>query len=439
MTKITQDIESLRDQLRYHNHRYYVLDDPEIPDAEYDRMFRTLQALEAEYPELITADSPTQRVGGAALSAFGEIKHAMPMLSLSNVFSDDELQAFDKRIRDRLKTTDELTYVAEPKLDGLAISILYENGVMTQAATRGDGETGEDVTHNVRTIESVPLRLLGDDYPTLLEVRGEIYMPKKGFEELNARLREQEAKTFVNPRNAAAGTLRQLDPRITATRPLAIFCYAVGVIEGANLPDTHYGMLEKLKSWGFRVCPDIELKQGSQGCADYYAMIGGKRAELPYEIDGVVYKVNDFALQQALGFVSRAPRWATAHKFPAQEEITTLVGVEFQVGRTGALTPVARLEPVFVGGVTVSNATLHNMDEVVRKDVRIGDTVIVRRAGDVIPEVVRSVPDRRPADAREITMPTQCPQCESEVLRVEGEAVYRCTGASVPGAGQGGD
>lgn len=431
MPETTQDIDSLRDQLRYHNHRYYVLDDPEIPDVEYDRIFRQVQALEEQHPELITPDSPTQRVGGAALSAFGEIKHAMPMLSLSNVFSDEELQAFDKRIHDRLKSEDELTYVAEPKLDGLAISILYENGVMTRAATRGDGETGEDVTHNVRTIESVPLRMLGDDYPAVLEVRGEIYMPKKGFEALNAGLREQGVKTFVNPRNAAAGTLRQLDPRITATRPLAIFCYSVGVFEGTELPETHFAMLEKLKSWGFRVCPEIELKQGPQGCADYYEMIAAKRAELPYEIDGVVYKVNDFALQQQLGFVSRAPRWATAHKFPAQEEITLLLDVEFQVGRTGALTPVARLEPVFVGGVTVSNATLHNMDEVVRKDVRIGDTVIVRRAGDVIPEVVRSVPDRRPDDAREITMPAQCPQCASEVVRLEGESVYRCTGGLV--------
>nr|CAA6800649.1 MAG: DNA ligase (EC [uncultured Thiotrichaceae bacterium] len=434
MPKIIQEIESLRDQLRYHNHRYYVLDDPEIPDVEYDRLFHRLRALEEENPELLTADSPTQRVGAEALSEFGEIKHLIPMLSLSNVFNDEELRAFDQRVHDRLKHeegAEALTYVAEPKLDGLAISILYENGVMVRAATRGDGETGEDVTHNVRTIESVPLRMLGDDYPSVLEVRGEIYMPKKGFDAFNARLREKGEKPLVNPRNGAAGALRQLDPRVTATRPLDIFCYAVGVVEGTDLPDTHFGMLEKLKSWGFRVCPESKVTQGAQGCADYYDMIGAKRDALPYEIDGVVYKVNDLALQQELGFVSRAPRWATAHKFPAQEEITTLIDVEFQVGRTGALTPVARLEPVFVGGVTVSNATLHNMDEVIRKDVRIGDTVIVRRAGDVIPEVVRSVPDRRPDDAREITMPTHCPECESEVLRLEDEAVYRCTGGLV--------
>jgi DNA ligase (NAD+) len=428
MSEITQEITALRDQLRYHNHRYYVLDDPEIPDVEYDRLFRQLQALEEANPELITPDSPTQRVGGEALKGFAEVKHAMPMLSLSNVFSEEELLAFDKRVRDRLKTEDELIYVAEPKLDGLAISILYKNGMLIRAATRGDGETGEEVTHNVRTIESVPLRLLGGDYPVTLEVRGEVYMPKQGFEALNEGLREQGVKTFVNPRNAAAGALRQLDPRITAQRPLDMFCYAVGVVEGAELPATHFAMLEKLKTWGFRVCPESALVQGPQGCADYYAAIGGKRLELPYEIDGVVYKVNDFALQQELGFVSRAPRWATAHKFPAQEEITRLLDVEFQVGRTGALTPVARLEPVFVGGVTVSNATLHNMDEVLRKDVRIGDTVIVRRAGDVIPEVVRSVPDRRPDDAREIAMPQQCPVCSSEVQRLADEAVYRCTG-----------
>ncbi|MGB1011196.1 MAG: NAD-dependent DNA ligase LigA [Thiolinea sp.] len=428
MKKIIENIEALRGQLRYHNHRYYVLDDPEIPDAAYDRLFRELQALEKAHPDLITSDSPTQRVGDAPLSEFAEVKHVMPMLSLSNVFSDEELQAFDKRLHDRLKDEAELTYVAEPKLDGLAISILYENGVLSRAATRGDGETGEDVTHNVRTIESVPLRLLGDDYPVILEVRGEIYMPKQGFAELNQRLIANEQKPFVNPRNAAAGTLRQLDPRITAKRPMEIFCYAVGLVEGGELPETHDAVLAKLKDWGFRVCPEIAVVQGAVGCAGYYADIGNRRDDLPYEIDGVVYKVNDLSLQQQLGFVSRAPRWATAHKFPAQEEITTLLDVEFQVGRTGALTPVARLEPVFVGGVTVSNATLHNMDEVERKDVRIGDTVIVRRAGDVIPEVVKPVLAQRPADARGITMPEVCPVCESEVQRLEDEAVYRCTG-----------
>lgn len=428
MQELQQQLENLRQQLRYHNHRYYVLDDPEIPDAEYDRLFRELQALETANPELITPDSPTQRVGAAPLSEFGEIKHAIPMLSLGNVFSDGELLAFDKRIHDRLKSDVEIEFVAEPKLDGLAISILYENGIFTRAATRGDGETGEDVTQNVRTIEAIPLHLLGQGWPAMLEVRGEIYMPKAGFNAINDRLRNEGAKTFVNPRNAAAGSLRQLDSRITAQRPLTIFCYAVGLVEGGNIPDTHYAILQQLALWGLRVCPDIQVVQGAQGCLDYFRNIGAKRDKLPYDIDGVVYKVNAIALQQELGFVSRAPRWATAHKFPAQEETTVLEDVEFQVGRTGALTPVARLKPVFVGGVTVSNATLHNMDEIERKDVRIGDSVIVRRAGDVIPEVARVILERRPADARPIVMPCQCPVCGSEVQRLEGEAVSRCTG-----------
>lgn len=428
MKEPQQQIEKLREQLRYHNHRYYVLDDPEIPDAEYDRLFRELQALEAEHPELVTPDSPTQRVGGTPLSEFGEVRHAIPMLSLGNVFSDEELLAFDKRIHDRLKSDAEIEFAAEPKLDGLAISLLYENGVFTRAATRGDGETGEDVTQNVRTIEAVPLRLMGKGWPQVLEVRGEIYMPKAGFNTLNERLRKEGAKTFVNPRNAAAGSLRQLDSRITAQRPLTIFCYAVGLVEGGAMPDTHYAMLQELAVWGFRVCPDIRLVQGAQGCLEYYRNTGARRESLPYDIDGVVYKVNSIALQQELGFVSRAPRWATAHKFPAQEEITVLEDVEFQVGRTGALTPVARLKPVFVGGVTVSNATLHNMDEIERKDVRIGDSVIVRRAGDVIPEVARVILERRPPDARLIEMSTHCPVCGSDVQRPEGEAVFRCTG-----------
>lgn len=428
MQTLEQQLENLREQLRYHNHRYYVLDDPQIPDAEYDRLFRELQALESAHPELITPDSPTQRVGAAPLSEFGEVKHAIPMLSLGNVFSDGELLAFDKRIHDRLKADADIEYVAEPKLDGLAISILYENGIFTRAATRGDGETGEDVTQNVRTIEAIPLHLLGQGWPAMLEVRGEIYMPKAGFNTLNERLRNEGAKTFVNPRNAAAGSLRQLDSRITAQRPLTIFCYAVGLVEGGNIPDTHYAILQQLALWGLRVCPDIQVVQGAQGCLDYFRRIGAKRDKLPYDIDGVVYKVNAIALQQELGFVSRAPRWATAHKFPAQEETTVLEDVEFQVGRTGALTPVARLKPVFVGGVTVSNATLHNMDEIERKDVRIGDSVIVRRAGDVIPEVARVILERRPADARPIVMSRQCPVCGSEVQRLEGEAVSRCTG-----------
>lgn len=428
MSDMQTQLEKLRQQLRYHNHLYYVLDDPQIPDVEYDRLFRELQALETANPELITPDSPTQRVGAAPLTEFGEIKHAIPMLSLGNVFSDEELLAFDKRIHDRLKSDAETEFVAEPKLDGLAISILYENGVFIRAATRGDGETGEDVTHNVRTIASVPLRLLGEGYPTVLEVRGEIYMPKAGFEAFNAKMRALGEKTFVNPRNAAAGSLRQLDPRLTAQRPLDIFCYAVGLVEGGTVPDTHYAILQQFRTWGLRVCPDIRIVQGAEGCLDYFREIGARRNSLPYDIDGVVYKVNSIATQQELGFISRAPRWAIAHKFPAQEEITELEGVDFQVGRTGALTPVARLKPVFVGGVTVSNATLHNMDEIERKDVRIGDFVIVRRAGDVIPEVASVILERRPAGAAPIVMPTHCPVCGSEVQRPEGEAVARCSG-----------
>ncbi|TXH69243.1 MAG: NAD-dependent DNA ligase LigA [Thiothrix sp.] len=428
MPSVQEQIEALRTQIRHHNHLYYVLDDPQIPDAEYDRLFRELQALEAAHPEFISTDSPTQRVGGEALSEFGSVRHELPMLSLANVFSEEELDNFDRRIHERLKDEAEMEYVAEPKLDGLAISLLYENGVFIRAATRGDGETGEDVTANVRTIQSIPLRLLGSDYPTRLEVRGEIYMPKAGFNKLNQRLAAENLKTFANPRNAAAGSLRQLDPRITAQRPLEMFCYAMGIAEGGNLPEKHYDILQQFKAWGLRVCPDIKIVQGAKGCMEYFNEIGARRARLPYDIDGVVYKVNSIKTQQELGFVSRAPRWAIAHKFPAQEEITELEAVEFQVGRTGALTPVARLKPVFVGGVTVSNATLHNMDEIERKDVRVGDFVIVRRAGDVIPEVARVVLEKRPANAQVIVMPAQCPVCGSEVKRSEEGAVARCTG-----------
>lgn len=428
MPSVQEQIEALRTQIRYHNHRYYVLDDPQIPDAEYDRLFRALQALETEYPEFIRSDSPTQRVGGEPLTEFGSVRHELPMLSLANAFSEAELEAFDRRIHERLKDETEIEYVAEPKLDGLAISLLYEQGILIRAATRGDGETGEDVSANVRTIQSIPLRLLGEDYPSRLEVRGEIYMPKAGFNKLNQGLAAENLKTFANPRNAAAGSLRQLDPRITAQRPLEMFCYAMGIAEGGQLPDKHEAILQQFKAWGLRVCPDIKLVQGAEGCLAYFNEIGAKRARLPYEIDGVVYKVNAIKTQQALGFVSRAPRWAIAHKFPAQEEITELEAVEFQVGRTGALTPVARLKPVFVGGVTVSNATLHNMNEIERKDVRIGDFVIVRRAGDVIPEVARVVLEQRPAHAQVITLPTQCPVCGSDVKPSEEGAVARCTG-----------
>lgn len=425
--EVRQQAEALRKQIAYHNYRYYALDDPEIPDAEYDRLFRELQQLEQDYPALVTPESPTQRVGAQPLKGFDEVRHEIPMLSLGNVFSEEELNDFDRRVRDGLGV-EEVAYCVEPKLDGLAISIRYEEGVLVRAATRGDGTTGEDVTQNVRTIESVPLKLYGDDCPRVLEVRGEVYMEKAGFEQLNERQREKGEKTFANPRNAAAGSLRQLDSRITATRPLTLYCYGVGVVEGVKLPGRHSEVLQKIRDWGLRVCPEIRVVEGAEGCLDYYNDIGSRRDSLPYEIDGVVYKVDDLAQQDELGFVSRAPRWATAHKFPAQEEMTTLNDVEWQVGRTGALTPVARLEPVHVGGVMVSNATLHNPDEILRKDVRIGDTVIVRRAGDVIPEVVGMVASKRPDNTAPIETPSHCPVCGSDVLQDEGEAVPRCTG-----------
>ena len=421
-------VVELRKQLEHHSYRYYVLDDPEIPDVEYDRMFRELQALEAAHPELCTEDSPTQRVGGAPVAGFKEVRHLMPMLSLDNAFSPDELIAFDRRIRDRLKSDETVAYSAETKLDGVAVSLLYEHGRLVRGATRGDGQTGEDITHNVRTIDAVPLKLRGVRPPALLEVRGEVYMPKAGFAALNARLADEGTKTFVNPRNAAAGTLRQLDPRITASRPLEFFAYGVGHFEDGTLPDRHSEILLLLKEWGVRVSPVSTLVQGAEGCQAFYDEIAAKRDALPYEIDGIVLKVDRIELQQALGFVSRAPRWAIAFKFPAQEVTTVLRGVDFQVSRTGALTPVARLEPVFVGGVTVSNATLHNIDEIERKDVRVGDTVIVRRAGDVIPEVVRAVHERRKGRPPLIRLPDMCPVCGSDVVRPEGQAVARCSG-----------
>jgi DNA ligase (NAD+) len=423
----TKRIEQLRDLLRHHEYRYYVLDDPEIPDSEYDRLYRELVELERNYPDLVTLDSPTQRVGAKPLAAFAQVSHRIPMLSLDNVFSDEELAAFDKRIHDRLGNDDEIVYAAEPKLDGLAISIVYENGVLVQAATRGDGSRGEDVTQNIRTLPSVPLKLEGADYPALLEVRGEVFMPKDGFRKLNQRALERGEKTFANPRNAAAGSLRQLDPKITASRPLSLYAYAVGAVEDGALPDTHSEILAQLRCWNLPVCRESEVVSGVSGCVTYYEKIQTRREQLGYDIDGVVYKVNRLDLQRRLGFVARAPRWAVAHKFPAQEEITTINEVEFQVGRTGAITPVARLEPVFVGGVTVSNATLHNMDEVRRKDIRIGDRVYIRRAGDVIPEVVRVVPGRR-GKTREIHLPDKCPVCGSDIEQLEGEAIARCSG-----------
>ena len=423
-----QQIARLREQLNHHSVQYYVLDDPEIPDAEYDRLYRELQSLEQQFPDLITPDSPTQRVGDKPLESFAQVKHELPMLSLDNVFNQDELIDFNKRIQQRLERDDDIVYVAEPKLDGLAVSLLYENGLLVRAGTRGDGTTGEDITQNVRTIHAVPLKLSGENIPQLLEVRGEVFMPKAGFEKLNQRAREQGEKIFVNPRNAAAGSLRQLDPRITAQRPLSMYCYSVGRVDGEMPHDTHSEMLNQLQRWSLPVCEERQTVNGVQGCLDYYQQMAERRAQLPYEIDGIVYKVDSLRLQKELGFVARAPRWAIAHKFPAQEEVTRVNDISFQVGRTGALTPVARLEPVFVGGVTVSNATLHNMDEVKRKDVRVGDQVIIRRAGDVIPEVVKVVPGSRQLNAQLIELPAQCPVCGSDVEQLEGEAVARCSG-----------
>jgi DNA ligase (NAD+) len=420
-------IAALREQLRHHNYRYYVLDDPEVPDAEYDKLMRELQALEKEHPELVTPDSPTQRVGAAPVDAFDEVRHAVPMLSLENAFEPQDVQEFDRRIRERLEVK-EVEYMAEPKLDGLAISLRYEEGKLVRGATRGDGATGEDVTQNIRTLKSIPLQLRGGGWPKVLEVRGEVFMPKQGFEELNKRLAKAGEKTYVNPRNTAAGSLRQLDPRITADRPLEFYGYGLGEVSDNFRPRRHSEVLEKLREWGVRVNREIKSVKGAEGCLEYYAATATKRASLPYEIDGVVYKVDRLDWQRELGFVARAPRWAVAHKFPAEEQMTRLKSVDFQVGRTGALTPTARLEPVFVGGTTVSNATLHNMDEIERKDIRVGDMVIVRRAGDVIPEVAGVVLAKRPKDAKKVKLPKTCPVCGSEVVRPEGEAVARCSG-----------
>lgn len=426
-----ETILKLREKINDHNYRYYVLDDPIISDAEYDKLYQQLKALEATHPDLITPDSPTQRVGGAPLKEFTQVTHRIPMLSLDNAFHEEDILAFDQRIHDRLKTADIIEYACEPKLDGLAISISYVDGLLTQAATRGDGFVGEDVTENIKTIKSVPLHLRGNQYPHLLEVRGEVFMSKKGFEKLNRQAEARDEKIFANPRNAAAGSLRQLDSRITAARPLEIYCYGVGTVEGMMPPETHSDTLAWLASMGLRVSSLNRVVKGAQGCLEYYQSMQEKRANLPFEIDGVVYKVNSISLQEKLGFVTRAPRWAIAHKFPAEEVTTRLLAVEFQVGRTGALTPVARLQPVHVAGVTVSNATLHNMDEIKRKDIHIGDTVIVRRAGDVIPEVVGVVSKARTTQVEAIQMPSHCPVCHSEIENVEGEVVWRCTGELV--------
>lgn len=426
----------LRAELERHNHAYYVLDTPSIPDAEYDKLFRELQGLETEYPELLTADSPTQRVGGTPLKEFPPRRHGVPMLSLNNAFAPEEVEAFDKRVRDGLETIAAVDYAVEPKFDGLAISLTYENGVFTCGATRGDGVTGEEVTPNLRTLRCIPLRLRGEGWPALVEIRGEVLMFKADFADLNARQRERGDKEFANPRNAAAGSLRQLDSKITAARPLSFFAYGVGAGADALAVRTHSELMDQLAAWGFPVAVERAVVTGSRGQLEFFAKIGMLRPSLPYDIDGVVYKVNRLDWQARLGFVSRAPRFAIAHKFPAEEALTEVLGIDVQVGRTGAITPVARLKPVFVGGVTVTNATLHNEDEVRRKDVRVGDTVIVRRAGDVIPEVVAIVPEKRPT--RDLfggeplhppfELPKACPECGSAVVRGIDEAIARCTG-----------
>lgn len=426
----------LHAQLHQHAHAYYVLDNPSIPDAEYDVMFSELQSLEATHPELITTDSPTQRVGGAPLPEFTQVMHDVPMLSINNGFAEEEILAFDKRVRDGLESDTEVRYACELKFDGLAINLRYEKGVLAQAATRGDGYTGEDVTANIRTVRSIPLRLQGDGLPEVMDVRGEVLMFKADFQRLNQRQRDAGQKEFANPRNAAAGSLRQLDSRITAQRSLRFFAYGIGHLEGAALPATHEALLDWYSTMGVPVCAERAVVSGAEGLLSFFASIGAKRAQLPYEIDGVIYKVNRLDQQGTLGFVSRAPRFALAHKFPAEEATTVVQDIVVQIGRTGAVTPVARLAPVSVGGVTVTNATLHNEDEVRRKDIRIGDSVIVRRAGDVIPEVVANVPERRPVAAREFIMPSQCPVCGSAIVRPEEESVARCSGGWVMCAAQ---
>jgi DNA ligase (NAD+) len=425
--EIARRVAELRETIDYHNYRYYVLDDPVIPDAEYDRLLRELEKLEKQYPGLITPQSPTQRVGAAPLESFGEIVHQVPMLSLANAFDEQELSDFDRRVRARLDV-ERVAYSAETKLDGLAASIRYVDGVLVSGATRGDGVRGEDVTQNVRTIKAVPLSLRGEDFPRVLEVRGEVFMTEEGFRRLNEAQLGRGEKPFANPRNAAAGGLRQLDPRVTAERPLTMYCYGVGEVRGGELPGTHAEVLASLKRWGLRISPEAAVVEGVEGCRRYYDDMLARRGSLGYAIDGVVFKVNDIALQEILGTVSRAPRWAVAYKFPAEEELTKVRAIDVQVGRTGTLTPVARLEAVHVGGVTVTNATLHNQDEIDRKDVRVGDTVVVRRAGDVIPEVARVIKERRPRRTRRFHLPDRCPVCGSEVVRIEGEAAARCSG-----------
>ncbi|MBD9658032.1 NAD-dependent DNA ligase LigA [Pantoea sp. PNT03] len=434
MKSVQEQITALRTTLRHHEYLYHVMDTPEIPDAEYDRLMVQLRELESAHPDLITPDSPTQRVGAAPLAAFEQVRHEVPMLSLDNTFDEAGFLAFNKRVQDRLKSTDELTYCCELKLDGLAVSLLYEDGLLVRAATRGDGTTGENITANVRTIHAIPLRLHGDNIPARVEVRGEVFITESGFEKLNEEARRIGAKVFANPRNAAAGSLRQLDPRITAKRPLTFFCYGFGLLEGGEMPASHWQRLQQFKAWGLPVTDRIRLAHSADEVLAFYRQVEQERPSLGFDIDGVVIKVDSQALQEQLGFVARAPRWAVAFKFPAQEQMTFVRDVEFQVGRTGAITPVARLEPVQVAGVVVSNATLHNADEIARLGLRIGDKVVIRRAGDVIPQVVNVVESERPAETREIVFPGHCPVCGSDVERVEGEVVTRCTGGLICGA-----
>ncbi len=434
MSSLINKLNKIKDELNTHNNKYYVLDDPEISDSAYDKLFRELQKIEEQHPELITADSPTQRVGAIPLDAFNSVKHEMPMLSLANAFSNEDFLDFDKRIIDLLTKENSydnklIKYAAEPKLDGLAISLLYENGILMRGATRGDGATGEDVTQNIRTIDAIPLKLMGNNFPSRIEVRGEVIMTKAGFEKLNETQRENNEKPFANPRNAAAGSLRQLDSRITATRPLSFFCYGIGIVsDDVTLKKSHSGIMSQLKSWGLRINPESRVVNGTEGANAYYESLSAKRESLDYEIDGIVYKTDSIEYQNKLGFVARAPRWAIARKFPAHEEMTKVLGIDIQVGRTGALTPVARLEPVFVGGVTVSNATLHNQDEIERLDIRVGDTVVIRRAGDVIPQIVNVVLSKRKGKPRKFKIPDKCPVCGSAAIRNENEVVTACSG-----------
>jgi DNA ligase (NAD+) len=425
-----QRLEQLIATINEYNYQYYVQDEPTVPDAQYDRLMQELQAIEAQHPDLLSPDSPSQRVGGQALTAFEQVEHEVPMLSLDNAFDEASVLAFEKRVKDRLKRDISIQFSCEPKLDGLAVSLLYEEGKLVRGATRGDGRVGENISSNVRTIANVPLTLRGENYPRRLEVRGEVIMTRSGFLQLNERQLGKGKKAFVNPRNAAAGSLRQLDPKITAARPLMFYSYSLGLVENEKQPlaSTHSGRLAQLREWGLPLSKELSVADGAGQCIAYYHEIAKVRDQLSYDIDGVVFKVDDIALQQELGFVARAPRWAIAQKFPAQEEMSKLIDVEFQVGRTGAITPVARLEPTFVGGVTVSNATLHNQDEIQRLGIKIGDTVIIRRAGDVIPKVVGVVTEQRPANATEIVFPVTCPVCDSAVEKLADEVVARCTG-----------